>query len=171
MKKFVQCLLICSVIDFTNGCGRVRERQLPNAEAAATQPPVHRIYAVEWINHDIPQTMSAGDHATIHVSGKNTGDWIWLNPSEANPSRPDGRYAVRLCYRWTTSDSQLFPQESGRGDLQMPVGPGKVANFTMDVIAPEDANRYELQIDLVEELVTFFSTRGAEKLRVPVIVQ
>jgi hypothetical protein len=41
----------------------------------------------------------------------------------------------------------------------------------MDVIAPEDADRYELQIDLVEELVTFFSTWGAEKLKVPVIVQ
>jgi hypothetical protein len=126
---------------------------------------------MEWVRHDIPQTMSAGGYVTIHVSAKNTGDWIWLNPPHANPSLPDGRYAVRLCYRWATSDSQLLPQESGRGDLQMPVGPGQVANFTMDVKAPEDADRYELQIDLVEELVTFFSTRGAEKLKVPVIVQ
>lgn len=52
-----------------------------------------------------------------------------------------------------------------------PVPPGETANFTIVVTPPTEPGKYQLQFDLVHELVAFFSSKGAEKLTVPVTVE
>jgi hypothetical protein len=155
------------------GCGRTPETEAPvDAQGGPTAPkPAHNTYALEWVSNDIPATMPAGKPASIKVSVKNTGDWPWNDPFAANPSQPNGTYAVRLSYRWMAPNGQALPQDSARGELTAPVPPGGTAKFTMTVTAPKDPGNYQLQVDLVEELVVFFSAKGTQKLSVPVAVQ
>jgi hypothetical protein len=41
----------------------------------------------------------------------------------------------------------------------------------MNVLPPKEPGSYRLEIDVVEELVTFFSAKGTQKLTLPVTVQ
>ena len=154
------------------GCGRTPEAEGPvDAQQPTAPKPSHTTYALEWVSNDIPATMPAGKPATVKVSVKNTGDWAWNDPFAANPSQPNGTYAVRLSYRWVADNGQALPQDSVRGELTAPVPPGSTANYTMQIMAPKAPGSYKLELDLVEELVTFFAAKGTQKLTVPVAVQ
>jgi hypothetical protein len=173
MKSFFGCVIICVAALLGSGCGRSADSNASGAAEtqAAGAKPVHSTYALEWVSNDIPATMPASKPASVKVSVKNTGDWPWNDPFTSNPSQPNGTYAVRLSYRWIGPNGQPLPQDSSRGELTAPVPPGGTANFTMAVMAPKDPGSYQLQMDLVEELVTFFSSKGTQKLTVPVTVQ
>jgi hypothetical protein len=69
------------------------------------------------------------------------------------------------------ANEKPLPASAARGELTAPVPPGETANFTINVAAPKSPGNYQLQLDLVEELVFFFSNKGNEKLTVPVTVQ
>ena len=69
------------------------------------------------------------------------------------------------------ADGKPLAANAVRGELNAPVPPGGTANFTLQVAAPKTPGSYQLQVDLVEELVFFFSAKGNEKLTVPVTVQ
>lgn len=148
-------------------CDRKPSAVAPGAPGPKT---THQTYSLQWVSNDVPSTMSANKGTAVHVSVKNTGDWAWPNPSAANPSKPDGSYAVRLSYRWADATGKLLPQGAERGELSASVPAGEMANFSMEVLSPKDPGSYQLQLDLVEELVSFFSAKGAPKLIVPVTV-
>jgi hypothetical protein len=114
--------------------------------------------------------MKAGSSIGMRLVAKNTGDWPWPDPFTAHPPRPDGTYAVRLSYSWYRGGSAL-PATAARAELVKSVPAGETASFTIQVTAPPEPGKYELHFDLVQELVTFFSGRGAEKLVVPVTVE
>ena len=52
-----------------------------------------------------------------------------------------------------------------------PVRPGKTAVMAIAVTAPTEPGNYKLQLDLVQENVSWFETRGAPVLMVPVVVK
>jgi hypothetical protein len=174
MRKCVGPIIVCLAAAALIGCGRSPETEAPagDTQAAPAAPkPSHATYSLQWVSNDVPKTMSPGASTPVKVSVKNTGDWPWNDPFAANPSRPDGAYAVRLTYGWASADGKALPANSVRGELTAPVPPGETANFVIKVEAPKEAGSYQLQLDLVEELVFFFSAKGNEKLTVPVTVQ
>lgn len=159
---------------YISACGRVPETPAQFRARSAEQtspPPKHSVYAVTWLSNDAPAILRPNEATEIKVSVKNSGDWVWPNPEAANPSDPDGRYAVRLCYRWIDEDGSSLPQGAGRSELRRPVAPGETANYAILVTSPLEPGKYRLQFDLVEELVTFFASRGAEPLQIPVVVE
>lgn len=164
MKKSLRLAILFLASAAMFGCGRTPETKAPvdAQQQPTTSKPAHTTYALEWVSNDIPATMPAGKPTTIKVSVKNTGDWAW---------KPEGIYPVRLSYRWVAGNEQALPQDSVRGELTAPITPGGTANFSMSVVAPKEPGNYQLQVDLVEELVAFFSSKGTQKLVVPVTVQ
>src|SRR5437588_337232 len=88
------------------GCGRSPESDAPQDAKANAPKPNHAHYSLQWVSNDIPATMGAGKSVAAHVSVKNTGDWEWPDPFAANPSAPNGTYAVRLSYGWVGSDGK-----------------------------------------------------------------
>jgi uncharacterized membrane protein len=164
MKKSLRFASACLLGTVLVSCNRKSETE-PGAKVA------HEKYSLEWVSNDIPATMTAGKATAVHISVKNTGNWPWLNAAAANPPKPDGSYAVRLSYRWASADGKLLPQGNERGELNATVPPGDTANFSVEVLSPRQAGSYRLEVDLVEELVAFFSAKGSQKLTVPVTVQ
>lgn len=114
--------------------------------------------------------MRPGVVLPVTVTVKNTGDWLWPDKRMASPEKRDGTYAVRLSYRWANSAGELLAENAERGDLAASVEPDAVANFIIKITPPPDRGTYQLQIDLVEELVTFFSAKGMKKLILPITV-
>ena len=58
-----------------------------------------------------------------------------------------------------------------RADLRQPLRPGDSATLSIPVRAPKKPGEYQLQFDLVQELVSWFEEKGAPPLRVPVTVR
>lgn len=175
MKNFFWLVAISSaVILALSGCDRnsspVASNE-PTVSATATQPthtpPSHNNYSVEWVRNDIPPTMSAGVPATIHVTAKNTGDWAWPDPATANPSNPNGTYAVCLTYRWAESKAG----ESTRGQLTASVAPGETTDFTITITPLKEPGLHYIHLNLIVELGVSFSDKGVADLIVPVTVQ
>jgi hypothetical protein len=134
-------------------------------------PTSEKKYWLEWVGHNIPATMRPGVVVPVTVTVKNTGDWLWPNNRMASPEKLDGTYAVRLSYRWANSQGQPLAENTERGDLTASVEPGAVANFIIKITPPSEAGQYQVHIDLVEELVTFFSAKGMKKMVLPIKVE
>ena len=133
-------------------------------------PPPHAVHALQWVDHDVPKTFTRGAPVSVRVTVKNTGDWTWPDPRTALPmDNPSGAYAVRLGYAWLTPDGKTTFGEA-RTDLTQPVAPGETATLSLAVSPPADAGDYQLQLDLVQELVAWFGANGADKLVLPVQV-
>jgi hypothetical protein len=116
--------------------------------------------------------VSPGASFPVEVTVKNISLHTWPDRESADP-RSSGAGAVRLGGRWWKGGKKKEPLEylPVRGELSAPVAAGESALLTLPVTAPSEAGEYQLQLDLVQELVTWFETKGAATLIVPVRVR
>jgi len=176
-------LIVCIALAVV-ACGRRRTTSSEDQPAPAGTPPAAApavstpptksaaaAYSVKWVSNNVPSTMTRGATVPVQVTVKNSGDWPWPDPKTANPAEPSGGYAVRLGYTWTKPGLADAKPAPDRADLKATVPPGGTATFTLSVTAPKEAGSYELELDLVEELVTWFHSKGAPTLKVPVTVK
>ena len=147
----------------------------PAMDALAAQPGRPRSlgakYAVGWLTNDMPTQMARGSAVPVHIQVRNAGDWTWPDKQAANPANPDGSYAVRLGYHWVSRGKPAPPDTRVRGELSKPLPPGETATIELTLTAPDEPGEYQLQLDLVEELVAWFSEKGAQPLMLPVSVR
>ncbi len=133
----------------------VRERGQPLPDSA---------FRVQWDLSSVPGRMKAGQTVRVPVKVRNLGTVKWPDPSSLS-AQPVGALAVRLSSRWKTDRGGLTDW-SARADLRQPLTPGKQTTLMINVAAPKKPGRYTLQFDLVQELVAWFSDRGAEEAMV-----
>lgn len=139
--------------------------------APSGSPLPESAFQVEWLSAEVPAQMKPDEVVTVKVKFRNISDQVWPDPKTAAPAG-DGSYAVRLAWRWRTSEEMTTGEgTSNRADLSEPLGPGREATVSIDVTAPKQPGQYRLQLDLVQELYAFFEDRGAKLQIVPVTVQ
>ena len=117
-------------------------------------------YAVVWQADDTPEAIDAGGSATVSLSFSNAGALTW----------PAGRAApVRLSYHWLRGacpGAEAAVWYGGRTALTSDVAPGaEVTDLVMTVAAPATAGNFCLELDLVREGVTWFSSVAAATLK------
>jgi hypothetical protein len=78
---------------------------------------------------------------------------------------------VNLSYHWIGPRGVPAAFDGLRTPLRRAILPGDTLRMSMVVRAPSVAGRYELQIDLVEEGVTWFSRAGTPPFRASVRVE
>ncbi len=67
-------------------------------------------------------------------------------------------------------DGGLVEYDGLRTPFPRPLEPGGTLELAVRLAAPAVAGRYLLELDLVEEGVTWFSAAGAATVRIPFIV-
>jgi hypothetical protein len=158
------------------GCGR-RERpsafdaQPPPVAAARAKPLPPSAFQVRWGALELPSSVEADTMLAVNVRVTNAGDTLWPDKATANPALKDGGYAVRLTHAWVreedTDDGRVGAE---RTDLPRPVMPGETIELQPRIRAPIRPGNYRLVIELVQELVVWFTDRGAQRLTLPVHV-
>ena len=122
-------------------------------------------FRVEWRSADVPPRLKPSETANVSVTFRNVSSIAWPDPSTTDPAHSSGSYAVRLCSRWTKEgETPQAKDYKTRTDLSEPLRPGQQATLTVAVTAPSLPGRYELQFDLVQELVGYFESKGAPRL-------
>jgi len=115
----------------------------------------------------LPGALTPGEAGTVTAVVTNTGDTIWL----ADPS-PLGGFVTVGC-KLTTPAGRLISDTIGRTFLPADVPPdGKVSvDIQLPIPADLKPGEYEVVVDLVNELVCWFSDLpGNEPDRQPLVV-
>ena len=91
---------------------------------------------------------------SFSVSVTNTGNQMWR-------VTPDSPNHVRLGVQLLDGDLKLVDRDYHRESLIAPFLPGQQRTIRVDCPAPNEAGRYGFKIDLVQESVAWFETRGS----------
>jgi len=65
----------------------------------------------------------------------------------------------------------MIRNDDGRATLLVDLRPGEQAQLTFAVNAPQTAGEYFLEIDMLQESVSWFGLKGSPTLRLPVHIE
>ena len=110
-------------------------------------------------------SLEAGKDATLTVTVENVSACTW-------PALGDnrGRYPINLANCWFSEAGEPLTRNDGRCPLPYDLEPGAKADLMLGIRAPQHDGTYLLELDLVQENVSWFGERGSERLRVLVNV-
>ncbi len=111
--------------------------------------------------------LKAGQKQIINVRIKNASDVLWLvyGTGESN------KYRVAVGDTWLDSNGKVITNMDGRYGLPADLRPGREVEVPLTITVPANPGKYILQLDLVQEGVTWFQDKGSPVLKVNVDVQ
>ncbi len=115
--------------------------------------PASKFNAIYTEVEDSPDSMSANLIYNFSIKVKNTGAVTWTR---------DSGNGFFLGYHWIDFESkEMVVFDGNRCFLPgREIAPGEEATFNLKVTAPSESGKYILQIDMVQEDVTWFSYQG-----------
>lgn len=121
-------------------------------------------FNVEWLSHQIPSEMQAGESYNVTLALKNPTSETW--PAGT------GAVTVNIAYHWMTADgTKPVVFEGLRTQLPHDIAPGESITLNnVVVLAPPNPGAYRLQMTLVQETIAWFEWQGAKPLTVAVTV-
>jgi 4-amino-4-deoxy-L-arabinose transferase-like glycosyltransferase len=137
---------------------RLSAATVDSIRRARTLPMPRAAYRVAWSDATIPRTIAPGGVAPASVRVTNEGPCPWTN-------------AVRLSARWTPVAAPSAPHTDFFAVPDRRVGPGEGAVLAFHLAAPAAPGRYGLELDLEQEGVATFSSKGGTTLREEVDVR
>jgi FkbM family methyltransferase len=125
----------------------------------------------------------AGFKASITVEAQQTafepGETRELQAQVTNASEivwPSGQHAtardmVVLGNHWLTADGKMLIPDDGRTPVMQSLQPSESASVLLHVTAPSAPGPYILELDMVQEGITWFKHKGSQTLRMKVDVR
>jgi len=114
-------------------------------------------YRVEWLNDQFPAKLVAGETVTVTLTLRNQGVLTW---------RWGGGNPFRLGYHYYRNRRRLpMPADRDlRTDIPHDVNPGETVVVNTHLALPHDPGNYTLELDLVQEGVTWFKEQQSPVL-------
>ncbi|HMG74941.1 MAG TPA: hypothetical protein VK582_15680 [Pyrinomonadaceae bacterium] len=109
---------------------------------------------------EIPATVPKGQTLQLLVLIKNAGDTIW-----PGCERSAGKFQINLGSHWLNANGQVASKEEGRSPLPADLASGQQITVSFSVAAPAEPGDYLLEIDMLQEGVSWFATKGSRTYR------
>jgi 4-amino-4-deoxy-L-arabinose transferase-like glycosyltransferase len=113
-----------------------------------------------------PNVLPAGQQASLRVLVKNDSNVRWLARE-----RSGGRYQVSLGNHWLDSRGNVIISDDGRAAVLNDLKPGEQVELNLTVNAPKTPGDYLLELDMLQEGVSWFALKGSPALRLPVRIE
>ncbi|HEX8291512.1 MAG TPA: hypothetical protein VF570_07155, partial [Pyrinomonadaceae bacterium] len=115
---------------------------------------------------EVPARVAPKGRVEIRVAVRNAGGAVWL-------ARERGLSPLQLsaANHWLDASGRPVVNDDGRGALPRDLRPGEEAELTFAVNAPRRPGDYLLEVDMLQEGVSWFALKGSPTLRVPVRVE
>ncbi len=163
--------VVITTEDLRQRC-RVLAESEPYAVCATEGPPreprplADADFRAELSAVEVPARVAAKSRVDIRVAVRNGGGAVWL-------ARERGLSPLQLsaANHWLDSSGNPVTNDDGRGALAHDLRPGEEAEITFAVNAPRRPGDYLLEIDMLQEGVSWFALKGSKTLRVPVKVE
>jgi hypothetical protein len=114
----------------------------------------------------LPDHFHPGLKETIYLRLKNTGAGAW--PALADG---DGKFRLLVGNHWLRENNAPVLNDDGRSVLLYDLAPGEETEVPLTVTAPIAPGNYVLEIDMVQEGVAWFASKGSKPLRMLVKVE
>ncbi len=138
--------------------GGVAYFQIPERFVPAEPLPPEAWRASLTLVGTIPP-LAVGRMAPLRVRVRNESSVPW--PTSAQ---------LRVGDHWRAPDGRMVVLDDARAAIEPTVHPGGECEVRLNVRAPGQAGDYELEVDVVQEMVGWFADRGSCTLRLPVTV-
>jgi hypothetical protein len=112
-----------------------------------------------------PLRLHSGEQIAIEALVKNASDVLWLTRERA--SSP---FQLSLANHWLDQTVQVIVHDDGRGPLPQDLRPGEAVQIHFIINAPHRAGTYQLEIDMLQESVSWFGLKGSRTWRGSVTV-
>lgn len=115
---------------------------------------------------EVPERVAAKARVKVRVAVRNAGGSVWL-------ARERGLSPLQFsaANHWLDAAGRVITNDDGRGALPRDLKPGEEAVITFDINAPRRPGEYLLEIDMLQEGVSWFALKGSKTLRLPVKVE
>jgi len=114
---------------------------------------------------DPPTQLRAGQQSTILVSIKNITQSVWTAPE-----RSGGELRLSAGNHWLDQNGNTVVNDDGRSPVWNDVSPGATLTLPLLINAPRQAGEYVLEVDMLQEGISWFATKGSRTWRGRVIV-
>jgi hypothetical protein len=115
---------------------------------------------------EAPGRVRAKEKATLRVAVKNLGAEVW--PAR---ERGGGKFQVSLGNHWLDARGVVVTNDDGRAALLRDLGPGEETEIKLVINAPRQPGDYLIELDLLQEGVSWFGLKGSTTTRLPVKVE
>jgi 4-amino-4-deoxy-L-arabinose transferase-like glycosyltransferase len=115
---------------------------------------------------DAPAKLLATQKQRIYVTLKNISETTWPSLGQS-----DGNYLVRLGNHWLDLNHRTIVNDDARAQLLHDLQPGDSVGIPLLITAPEIPGDYVLEIDMVQEGVSWFGQKGSQTWRGAVKVE
>lgn len=167
MKSFV-CVSLLVVWLFSGACNM--SNPTTSVQPSNTTPPVSsktpgplpdRGFRAQLALIDPPSKLRVGQKETINVKIKNTSDVFWWARGGEINDRNDNKFYIAIGNRWLDPSGKLLSQMDGRLGLSRDLKPGEELELPLLITAPTAPGEYILEVDLVQEQVSWFNEKGS----------
>jgi 4-amino-4-deoxy-L-arabinose transferase-like glycosyltransferase len=114
---------------------------------------------------DPPARLRSKDKTTVRVVVRNASPVVWYARN-----RHGEPFQLSLGNHWLNDAGREVIHDDGRAPLLCDVRPGEETELSLTVNAPKQPGNYELEIDMLQEGVTWFGVKGSKPVKLPVRV-
>ena len=173
---FLACLLATLVV--CAACSKANQganAQKTAAKPTATPPQVPTALPDEAFKAQItfvspPAKLRAGEKIVVQVKIKNVSNVQWWARGAQFNASTDNKFVVAAADRWLKADGSLLTNMDGRYGLSKDLKPGEEDEVPLTVTAPTTPGDYTLEVDVVQEAVTWFSDKGSPTAKTKISV-
>ncbi|MGH9967881.1 MAG: hypothetical protein ACREBG_08650 [Pyrinomonadaceae bacterium] len=119
---------------------------------------------LSW-SQPLPKHFRVGLKETVYVKVKNISNSVW--PALG---RSDGTYRLFLGNHWLDENNTIVVNDDGRSVLVYDLSPGAEIEVPLTITAPATPGNYVLEVDMLQEGVTWFGLKGSKSLREKITV-
>src|ERR1051325_11592366 len=151
----------------------------PPASAPASNQPVasktpgplpDRAFRALLALKDPPTKLRAGQKETVVVRIKNASDVFWWARGGETNDASSNRFYIAVGDRWLQEDGKLLTEMDGRIGIPKDLRPGEEVEVPLTISAPTTPGNYVLEVDLVQEQVSWFHDKGSPTAKTQVSV-
>jgi 4-amino-4-deoxy-L-arabinose transferase-like glycosyltransferase len=113
-----------------------------------------------------PRILQTEQQATFRVLVTNASDLLWRGRD-----RGGDRHQVSLGNHWLDPAGKVVINDDGRAALLRNLKPGEQTELAIVVNAPKTPGQYILELDMLQEGVSWFGLHGSPTLQLPVRVE
>jgi hypothetical protein len=134
-------------------------------EARAALPDNAYRAELSW-SQPLPRSFRAGLKETVYVKVRNSSDVAWSVLAQG-----DGKYRISLGNHWRDATDTIVINDDGRSPLPYDLDPGAEIEVPLTITTPQNPSEYVLEVDMVQEGVSWFGSKGSSTLKARIVVE
>jgi hypothetical protein len=119
---------------------------------------------------EMPLQLRVGQKETITVKVKNASDVSWWQRGGEINDRPDNKFYIAVGNRWLDKDGKRTTDMEGHNGIPKDLKPGEETDMTLLITAPKQPGEYTIELDMVQEGVSWFGDKGSPTTKAKVTV-